>query len=474
MRINLFNEIGVEKANRKVSFVIMNHGKQELARQLKSRHIMMIALGGAIGAGIFKGSSSSISLAGPGVIFAYIWGGLLLLFVMQGLAEMAVQNPQARTFRELIEPILGRFTGYTLGWIYWLNWVLVMSAETAASAVFLQYWFADVPLWVLSLIVSIAITFLNLFQVNIFGETEYWLAGIKVTVLSLFIILGGVLLFEGLGDHPAVGFSHLTSHGGFFPHGFTGLATSMLVVMFSFGGTEMIGMTLGETENPEKVIPRASRGVIYRVLLFYVLPILVIVSLVPWDQVSAAGSPFVTVFQAIGIPYVGGLMNFVMLTAVLSATNTGMYAASRMLYTQALDRQAPRFFGVLSKRKVPVRALLASTSFLYVGVIVAFFAKGHTFDYLMIIPGYTVMATWIVLLLAHLFSHKKGMKVKGYTFKGFPVITAFALFFMLLIFAGVILTSPLFGTLFFFLALLIIIVSYRLQQRASFMRVKRL
>lgn len=443
----------------------MSTQKQELARSLKARHIMMIALGGAIGAGMFKGSSSAISAAGPGVVFAYLIGGIILLFVMQGLAEMAVHNSKAATFRELLEPILGRFAGYFTGWMYWLDWVLVMAAETAAAAVFLQYWFPHASLWMLSLIVSVAITLLNLMEVNVYGETEFWLAGIKIAVLVLFILLGGTLLFTGIGGHAATGFHHVTEHGGFFPHGLNGFASAMLVVMFSFGGTEMIGMTLGETENPEKVVPRAAKGVIARILVFYVLPILVIVSLVPWDQLSTAGSPFVTVFQSVGIPYVGDIMNFVMLTAVLSATNTGMYAASRMLYTQAQDGEAPRLFAKLSSRKVPVRALLASTSFLYIGVIIAFFAQGNTFDYLMVIPGYSVMIVWILLLIAHLRSRKNGFVPTGYHVKAFPLTSWVALIALLVILVGVVITSPRYGTLLSLLIMVVIAVSYPLTRK---------
>lgn len=441
--------------------------QQELARRLESRHIMMIALGGAIGAGIFKGSSTSINLAGPGVVVSYLIGGFILYFVMQGLAEMAVRNPEAKTFRELIESTLGHFAGYTSGWFYWLSWVLVMAAEMAAAAVFLQYWLPDVPLWLLSLIVSLAITLLNLFQVSIYGETEYWLAAIKIAVLLLFILLGGTLVFIGWGGQAAVGFANLTGQGGFLPHGLTGIAASMLVVMFSFGGTEMIGMTLGETKDPEKVVPRAARNVILRILIFYVLPILIIVSLTPWNQVGSNESPFVTVFRTVGIPYVGSIMNFVLLTAVVSAANTGMYAASRMLYTQALAGQAPRFFAKLSGRQVPVRALLASTSFLYVGVIIAFFAKGKAFDYLMVLPGYGVLAIWILLTVAHLRSRRSEEQLTGFHVKGYPYTSWFALLALLAIFVGIVITSPLFGTLSTLFAILVIMGSYAMNAKRA-------
>jgi AAT family amino acid transporter len=439
--------------------------QEELARGLKARHIMMIALGGAIGAGMFKGSSTSISMAGPGVVLDYLFGGIILLFIMKGLAEMAVRNSSAKTFRELLEPVLGRFAGYFAGWMYLLDWVLVMAAETAAAAGFLQYWFHNVPLWVLSLVVSIVITMINLYQVNIYGETEFWLAGIKIAVLILFILLGGTLLFTGFENQPAVGLRHLTDSGGFLPHGISGLASAMLVVMFSFGGSEMIGMTLGETENPERVVPRAARSVIYRILLFYVLPILVIVSLVPWNGLSSAESPFVTVFREIGIPYVDDIMNFVMLTAVLSATNTGMYAASRMLYNQALDGEAPRFLASLSKRRVPIRALLVSTSFLYIGVIIAFFARGKTFDYLMVIPGYSVLIVWILLAAAHIRSRMAGQGSSLSQGEKFPYGSLFAVVSLFVIFIGVVITSPVYGTLISILAMVLIAATYRMTRK---------
>jgi len=438
---------------------------QALARSLKERHIMMIALGGAIGAGIFKGSSSSIAAAGPSVLLAYVIGGIILLFVMQGLAEMAMNNAKAITFRDLLEPILGRFSGYFAGWIYWLTWVLVMAAEVAAASVFLNHWFTTTPLWLLSLIVSLSITVLNLFQVKVFGEAEFWLSGIKIATLTLFILIGGTLLFTGFGDHPATGVQNLTAHGGFFPNGLSGLAQAMLVVMFSFGGTEMIGMTLGETKNATTVIPRAVRGVLIRIMVFYVLPILVIMSLVPWNQLSEDNSPFVTVFSAIGIPYVGDVMNFVLLTAVLSAANTGMYAASRMLYTQANDGEAPRFFGKLSKNQVPVRALLGSTAFLYIGVIIAFFAKGNTFGYLMVIPGYSIMIVWMLLLIAHLKSRGHGIDQSKYHVKMFPATSWFALVSLVVIFLAVIVTSPMTGTLVSFAAMALIALSYLVAQK---------
>lgn len=439
----------------------MESNQQHLKRTMKERHIMMIALGGAIGAGIFKGSSSAINMAGPAVVLAYILGGIIMFFVMQGLAEMAVRNTKARTFRDLIEPILGSHAGYFIGWTYWVFWVCAMSAEAVASASFLQYWFPEQPIWVLSLIVSIFITLLNLFSVKIFAETESWFASIKIAVIILFILFGAIVLFVPMGGHPAVGFSNLVSHGGFMPNGIFGIISAMLVVVFSYGGTEMIGVTLAETHNPEKVIPKAVRSTFIRILSFYVLPFLVIVSLIPWDQVSAAKeSPFVTVFEMMGVPFVGHLMNAVMLTAVLSAMNTGMYAASRILYTQSIDGRAWKTFSKLSKRHVPVNAILASTFTLYIGVMISFFAGGNTFEYLMASLGYTILIIWFFICVGHLKSRRNVSELTGYYVRLYPYTTWIAILAIIAIFIGVVFTTPVWGTVVTLGLYLLISLSY--------------
>lgn len=411
---------------------------------------MMITLGGTIGSGIFKGSGSSIGLAGPGVIVPYLVGGIILFVVMKGLAQLVVANPQAKTLRDLVEPALGRFMGYCTGWIYWLSWVLVMAAETAAAASFLQYWFPHVSLWILSLILSVLMTLLNLFQVSVYGEIEYWLAGVKIATLVLFVLLGAVLIFT---THLHSAAHNLVGVGGFFPHGIKGLLSAMLVVMFSFGGIEMVGMTLGETQNPEKTILKAVRTVVARVLLFYILPILVIVTLVPWNTLGTTQSPFVTVFGEVGIPFVGGIMNFVLLTAVLSAVNTGMYATSRLLYTQAIHGSAPRFFAKLTNSKTPARALIFSTMFLYVGVVIAVFAKGNTFNDLMVLPGYIVMFIWGLLAL----SSMKSRGISASQMISFLTLAA--------IFVGVLFTTPMYGTLATVAALLLVATTYWFQKQ---------
>jgi AAT family amino acid transporter len=438
----------------------MKNEGQELRRGLKRRHVLMFAVGGSIGSGIFQGSSTAISIAGPAVIISYLLGGFLLYFVMQSLAKMTVYNKDARTFRELIEESLGPFTGYSVGWFYWVSLILVMAAEVSAAAMFLQYWFSHVPLWVLSLLVSILITLLNLFQVKIYGEVEYWLSAIKIAVLILFVIVGGVLLFTGYHNQSPVGFSNLISHHGFFPNGVSGIVASMLVVIFSFGGSEAIGTTLAETENPDKVIPRATRNVTFRILIFYILPILTILCLTPWNQLESNESPFVKVFNIIGVPYVGAVMNFVLLTAVISAANTGMYAASRLLYTQSLEGNAPAYFGQLTKKNVPLKSIIFSTSLLYIGVIVAFFAKGKTFGYLMTLPGYAVLVVWILLIASYIKIRNKQNLGKKQSLKNFPFVSWLSLLCLICILIGIIITSPVIGTLFCVFLTFIIFLSY--------------
>ncbi|WP_051317016.1 amino acid permease [Ectobacillus panaciterrae] len=420
----------------------MSKNGKQLERTMQSRHIMMMALGGAIGAGLFKGSSTAIDMAGPSVIIAYLIGGIILLFIMQGLAEMAVRNREARTFRDLVQPLLGNYAAYFLDWIYWKMWVLNIAAEAVVAAVFLQYWVPNIPIWVLALIVSVVVTVVNVLSVKLFAETEYWLALLKISVIVLFILFGIITLSVSFQGHTAPGLSNLTNHGGFFPNGMSGLVTAMLVVIYSYGGTEMIGVTLAETKDPEKVVPKAVRGTLTRIISFYILPFFVIVSLIPWKQVnSVQQSPFVTVFKTVGIPYADHIMNAVILLAIISSMNSGLYAASRVLYTQAMDGRIPKLFSKLSKKHVPVYAILACTTSLYIGVMISLFAGSKTFEYLMGSLGYTVLFIWIIIALSHLKCRKNQKQQARYYVRLFPFTTWLALISLFAVLVGVVLTS---------------------------------
>ncbi|KWW20680.1 MULTISPECIES: amino acid permease [Bacillaceae] len=427
----------------------METDKRNLQRTMTSRHITMMALGGAIGAGLFKGSSSAIDMAGPAVILAYLIGGIILLFIMQGLAEMAVANSGARTFRDLVQSILGKYPAYFLDWIYWKMWVLNITAESIVAAIFIQYWLPGYPIWMLALAVSVLVTAVNLLSVKVFAETEYWLALIKITVIIVFILAGLLLLLVTFGDHAAVGFSNLTDNGGFFPNGSKGLITAMLVVIYSYGGTEIIGVTLAETKNPEKVVPKAVRSTLIRIISFYIIPFFIIVSLIPWNEVNGVPeSPFVMVFQMIGIPGADHIMNAVVLLAIISSMNSGLYGSSRVLYTQAVDGRIPKIFSRLSKKKVPVYAILMCTSALYIGVLISLFAGSKTFDFLMGSLGYTVLFIWLIIAFAHLKSRKQQQgKPSAYAVKWFPYTTWAAIIALLMILIGIIFTTSMIVTM---------------------------
>lgn len=426
----------------------MDNDNQKLQRTMTTRHITMMALGGAIGAGLFKGSSEAIDIAGPSVLIAYLIGGIILLFVMQGLAEMAVRNSGARTFRDLVQSILGKYPAYFLDWIYWKMWVLNIAAESLVAAIFLQYWLPDYPIWILALSVSILVTVVNLFSVKVFAETEYWLALVKIAVIIVFIIAGLGLLLVTFGNHTAVGFSNLTDHGGFFPNGPTGLIAAMLIVIYSYGGTEIIGITLAETKDPEKAVPQAVRSTLLRIITFYLLPFFIIVSLIPWNEVNGVPeSPFVMVFKMIGVPGADHIMNAVVLLAIISSMSTGLYGSSRILYTQAMDGRIPKIFARLSKKKVPVYAILMCTFALYIGIIISLFAGSKTFDFLIGSLGYTVLFIWLIIAIAHLKSRKiQPEKTSGYAVKWFPYTTWAAIISLSAILIGIIFTTSIIVT----------------------------
>ncbi|TCP69253.1 amino acid permease [Baia soyae] len=411
---------------------------QGLARSLSARQLRMMAIGGTIGAGIFMGSADTINLAGPGIVFVYLLAGLLLYVVMGALAEMGSAYPDLDV-KGMIHRAFGGKVSFVTGWLYYFNWVLVLAAEVVAAGTFLHVWFPQTPIWLLSTLCALFILILNLASVKLFGEIEFWLSIIKVVTILLFVGLGAYLLFA----NQEVGLSNFTKHGGFFPTGLGGLATAVTVVIFSFGGAELLGLTLRETKDAHKVLPKVLRGVVVRVSLFYILPILVIVGLVPWNQIGSQGSPFVNVLQNIGLSSAADVMNFVMLVAVISAANSGVYATSRMLFSLAGDGEAPKAFQRLSKSQVPVLGILVSAIFLFGGAAVAYFAPKSVFSILMGIPAITVLIMWIMICAAQL---KLRLTDKGYhkpgrfLLKGFPYISGATLLAFTVILAIILFT----------------------------------
>lgn len=334
------------------------HGEQ-LKRGLKNRHIQLIALGGAIGTGLFLGSASVIQSAGPGIILGYAIAGFIAFLIMRQLGEMVVEEPVAGSFSHFAYKYWGSFAGFASGWNYWVLYVLVAMAELTAVGKYIQFWYPEIPTWVSAAVFFVVINAINLTNVKVFGEMEFWFAIIKVIAVVAMIIFGGWLLFSGNGG-PQATVSNLWDQGGFLPHGFTGLVMMMAIIMFSFGGLELVGITAAEADNPEQSIPKATNQVIYRILIFYIGSLAVLLSLMPWTRVTADTSPFVLIFHELGDTFVANALNIVVLTAALSVYNSCVYCNSRMLFGLAQQGNAPKALASVDKRGVPVNTILVS------------------------------------------------------------------------------------------------------------------
>ncbi|SFB07497.1 MULTISPECIES: amino acid permease [unclassified Bacillus (in: firmicutes)] len=411
---------------------------EELQRGLSNRHIQLIALGGAIGVGLFYGSSSTIQMAGPSILIAYLIGGIVIFTIMRALGEMAVAEPVSGSFSSYANRYLGPFAGYLTGWTYWFMWVVVGMAEITVVGVYVNYWYPDIPQWVSALVALVIITGVNLLNVKAFGEFEFWFAMIKVVAIIGLIIGGLGMIFFGIGNGgEAIGFENLWIHGGFMPNGIEGLLLSLVMVMFSFGGVELIGITAGEAENPKKSIPSAINNVIWRILIFYIGSLGIMMILYPWNKIGTEGSPFVLVFDQIGIPGAAHIINFVVLTAALSAFNSGMFSTGRMLYNLALQNNGPKYFGKLNKNNTPSRAILFSSMFLLVAVVLNYFVPEKVFLYISSVAIVAVVTSWTIILLTQMkFRKSKTSEEKkqlSFRMPFFPYTSYFALAFLALI-----------------------------------------
>ena len=341
-----------------------SNNNPHIQRALKNRHIQMIALGGAIGTGLFYGSATVVKVAGPAIILSYLIGGIVIFFIMRALGEMAVDQPVSGSFSQYAYQYWGELAGFIAGWNYWFNYVVVGMAELSVIGIYINYWFPDVPTWVSALVCLVAVTLINTINVKAYGEFEFWFAIIKVLAIIGMIIFGITMIIFGVGNSgQPTGISNLWTHGGFFPNGLQGMIMSLVLVMFSFGGVELIGITAGEAENPKKTIPHAINQVVWRILLFYIGALTVILAIFPWNEIEVTGSPFVQIFSHVGIPSAANLLNFVVLTAALSAYNSALYSNGRMLYGLAIQGNAPKIFGKLNAVGAPVTAVLVSTAF---------------------------------------------------------------------------------------------------------------
>ena len=370
-------------------------------RGLKNRHLQMIALGGAIGTGLFYGSASTISMAGPAVILSYFVCGIIIFFIMRMLGEMSVDEPVAGSFSHYATKYWGPLAGFIAGWNYWFLYVIVSMAELTAVSIYVSYWLPDLPHWVAALVCLIVITAINLINVSMYGEVEFFMSMIKVTAIVSMIILGLGLLLTDARPFPD-NFSNLWSNGGFFPNGLWGMVISVVPVLFSFGGIELIGITAGEAENPDKTIPRAINQVIYRILIFYVGTMTVLMALWPWNEVGMEASPFVQIFDNVGIPAAAHILNFVVLMAAVSVYNSAIYSNSRMLYSLARTGGAPSFLSKLSARKVPVNGIMLSSGITLIVVALNYFFPGEIFMYLLSVVTCAVVISWFLIVVTHL------------------------------------------------------------------------
>ena len=403
----------------------MMNENNELQRGLGARQMRMIALGGTIGVGLFMGATSTIKWTGPSVIFAYLIAGLFLFLVMRAMGEMVYLHPTSGSFANFASDYINPVAGYLTAWSNIFQWVVVGMSEVIAVGEYMNYWFPDLPQWIPGIIVVLLLAGANLVSVKAFGEFEFWFAMIKVVTIILMIIAGFGLIFFGLGNGgEAIGLSNLWSHGGFMPNGWIGFFFALSIVIGSYQGVELIGITAGETKDPQKNIKSAVNGVIWRILIFYIGAIFVIVTVYPWDELGNIGSPFVATFAKVGITFAAGLINFVVLTAAMSGCNSGIFSASRMTLNLSQKGMLPKFFRKVMKNGVPIWTVTAIAIGILVGallnVILPLFIKGadSIFVYVYsasILPG---MVPWFMILISHLrFRKNHSEEIKNHPFK---------------------------------------------------------
>jgi GABA permease len=401
-----------------------------LKKGLSDRQLRMIAIGGVIGAGLFVGSGVVIGSAGPGSFLAYLMCGFLVIMVMRMLAEMAVANPSTGSFADYSRNALGDWAGFSVGWLYWYFWVIIVGFEAIAGAKIVQYWIPGVPLWLCSLVLLTAMTLTNLFSVSSFGEFEYWFAGIKVAAIIVFLALGLAFVF-GLWPGRSADFSNLTAHGGFLPQGFGGITAAIVTVIFSMTGAEVATIAAAESKDPEKAVAKAANSVIARIAVFYVGSIFLLTVILPWNDKTVAASPFVAAFTQMGLPYADDVMNAVVLTAVLSCLNSGMYTASRMLFVLAARREAPLQLVAVTKRGVPAVAILTSSIVGFLCVIAAAVSPDTIFAFLLNSSGAIILFIYCLIGISQIvLRYRTGsaqLRVKMWLFPALSIFTVAAI-----------------------------------------------
>ena len=403
----------------------MQSQTQGLKRGLSARHIRFMALGSAIGTGLFYGSAAAIQMAGPAVLLAYLIGGAAVFMVMRALGEMAVRNPVSGSFGQYATTYLGPMAGFILGWTYAFEMIIVCLADITAFGIYMGFWFPEVSRWIWVLGIVLLIGGLNLCSVKVFGEMEFWLSLLKVAAIVAMILAGfGIMLFgigaAGSTDAAATGISNLWAHGGFLPNGIGGLIASFAVVMFAFGGIEIIGITAGEAKDPQRVIPKAINAVPLRILLFYVLTLFVLMAIYPWTQIGSQGSPFVQIFDSLGISSAATILNIVVISAAVSAINSDIFGAGRMMYGLAQQGQAPKGFAKISKHGVPWMTVLVMGATLLGGVVLNYLIPENIFLVIASIATFATVWVWLMILVTQVAMRRSMTRAEVAELK-FPV-----------------------------------------------------
>jgi len=385
---------------------------QNLSRGLKNRHVQLLAIGGAIGTGLFLGSGRSIHLAGPSILFAYMITGVICFFIMRALGELLLSNLNYHSFVDFVYDYLGDRAAFITGWTYWFCWISLAMADLTAAGLYIQYWFPNIAQWVPSLIVLVILLVMNLTTVKLFGEMEFWFALIKVVAILSLIIIGIFMIIKGFSTDVGVStFTNLWSHGGWFPNGISGFVLSFQMVVFAFTGIELVGLTAGETENPEYVIPKAINNIPIRIIIFYIGALIVIMSIYPWTSISPDKSPFVQVFAAVGIAAAASIVNFVVLTSAASACNSGIFSTSRMVYSLARENNAPESMKKLTSNQVPANATMFSATIILISVILNYIMPEAVFVLITSISTFCFIFIWAIIVICHLKYRKTNPKL---------------------------------------------------------------
>ena len=419
---------------------------KQLQRELNNRHIQLIAIGGAIGTGLFLGSGQTISLTGPSLLFTYMLIGIVLFAFMRALGELLLSNSKFNSFVDIANEYLGPFGGFVIGWTYWVCWIVSSMSDLTAMGQYFAYWYPQVPHWLTVLFIVLLLISFNLLGARLFGELEFWFSIIKVVTIITMVIVGLVLIFLSFKtEYGHASFGNLIHHGGMFPHGAAGFLMSFQIAVYSFIGIELIGVTAGETKNPEKTIPKAINNVPIRILLFYIGGLLVIMSVIPWFKVDPDSSPFVKLFTLIGVPFAAGIVNFVVLTAAASATNSGIYSNSRILFGLAKQGLGPKVLTKTNSNGVPYLSMLVSSITLLIAALLNFIFPDaiKLFIYVTTLSTVLFLVVWGMIIVSYIAYVKKNpeqhqssaFKLWGGKIIAYIVLSFFLFIFILLFFS---------------------------------------